>query len=230
MSAGPTLLNPFDRSFITYDLEFLDNGETIDLISIGMVSGDGRKMYAVNREMSQRSILENKWMRNNVWPHLPRIDLPEMRHDWGVPKPIKSCLCKPVEDSRNEYTCRHMNGRLDMDHPDVRPLGQIRRMVSDFIQASHPADKDMDRDNVKMWAYYGAYDHVRLAQLWGPMINLPAHVPMLTHDLKSEAMRLGDPKMPKQAGVEHDALADAEHNLIKARFLWELATGKNKEK
>jgi len=224
-----TLLAPFSKEFITYDLEFLDSGKLIHPVSIGMKSGDGRSLYAINREMPVRDILAHSWMRNNVWPHLPLRDLPEVRPSrdgFGRGHKVKNCLCKPVDGTRNEYDCRHVNGSLDMDHPDVRPLGQIRRMVSDFIMASHPAGQDIVRDNVKMWAWYGAYDHVALAQLWGPMISLPAHVPMLTHDLKSEAMRLGSPTMPEQKGTEHNALADAEGNHEKAKFLWELAMGK----
>jgi len=225
-----TLLRPFSREFVTYDLEFIDDGRTIDMVSIGMVSGDGRKLYAINREMDQRKLLNHKWMRENVWPHLPLKDLPETRLDWGEEIPIKKCRCAPEPGTKSEYSCHDMNGRLDMDHPDVRPMGQIRRMVSDFLLESHPSQPARDRDDIQMWAYYGAYDHVRLAQLWGSMIALPPHVPMLTHDLKSEAMRLGNPEMPKQpADAEHNSLADAEHNLIKARFLYELATGE-KEK
>lgn len=225
-----TLLAPFSREFITYDLEFLDDGKTIDLVSIGMKSGDGRTLYAINRELDQGKVLAHNWMRKNVWPHLPLKDLPEPRGYGRFPnEPEKKCRCAPVPGTDREYACHCMNGRLDMDHPDVRPMGQIRRMVSDFVYASHPAGLDIERNNVKMWAYYGAYDHVRLAQLWGPMVELPSHVPMLTHDLKSEAMRLGADKLPEQDGAEHNALADAEGNHVKAKFLWELAVGKNEE-
>lgn len=220
-----TLLAPESRSFMTYDMEFLDDGETIDLVSAGFKSGDGRTLYVINREMKQEKILAHDWMRKNVWPHLPLKDLPERQGELGQYLK-KTCRCAPVPGTKHEYTCHEMNGRLDMDHPDVRPMGQIRRMVSDFIMACHEVGygDGFHRDNVKMWAWYGAYDHVRLAQIWGPMISLPPHVPMLTHDLKSEAMRLGNPKMPAQKGTEHNALADAEGNHLKARFLWGLAT------
>jgi hypothetical protein len=41
---------------IDYDLEFLEDGRTIELISIGMVCDDGREYYAVNRDMPVRRI------------------------------------------------------------------------------------------------------------------------------------------------------------------------------
>lgn len=227
-NVAATLLRPFSQEFVTYDLEFVADGKTIDLVSIGMVSGDGRKLYAVNRELDEAKLLQHGdgWMRKNVWPYLPLTDLPERRGYGMFPnEPEKKCRCAPVPGTEREYACRCMNGKLDRDHPDVRPIGQIRRLVSDFLEASHPDTAVQDRNDIGMWAWYGAYDHVCMVQsLWGEMVKLPSHVPMLTHDLKSEAMRLGNPEMPKQAGVEHNALADAEGNHLKAKFLWGLAT------
>jgi len=237
-AAKATLLNPSARSFVTYDLEFLTDGTMLELVSAGMVSGDGRKLYVVNRELDERKLLNHGdgWMRKNVWPHLPLTDLPEKRggtDSFYAGEYVKKCRCMPVPGTgagtgkKAEYSCRCMNGRLDRDHPDVRPIGQIRRLVSDFLMESHLAGVELDRNNIHMWAWYGAYDHVCLVQsLWENMVDLPAHVPMLTHDLKSEHMRLGSPKLPEQDGTEHNALADAEGNHKKAKFLYELATGK----
>lgn len=219
-----TLLEPESPQFITYDLEFIDDGETIDLVSLGMIAGDLRRLYVINRDFDQAKLLRNPWMRHNVWPSLP-LDKSHMQEGSGrglgrmFPKAM--CMCPKQEDGG--YECWHWNGKLDKDHPDVRPMGQIRRMVSDFIKAAHPNSVDIkNRDDVRMWAYYGAYDHVRLAQIFGPMVSLPDHVPMLTHDLKSEAMRLGNPKMPEQKGRLHNALDDAAGNLAKALFLRDL--------
>ena len=44
-----TLLDPFSPTFVTYDLEFIDDGQTIDLVSLGMKSGDGRTLYVINQ-------------------------------------------------------------------------------------------------------------------------------------------------------------------------------------
>jgi 3' exoribonuclease, RNase T-like len=41
---------------IFYDTEFIEDGRTIDLISIGMVAEDGREYYAVNRDMIVRRL------------------------------------------------------------------------------------------------------------------------------------------------------------------------------
>lgn len=54
-----------------YDTEFLEDGSTIELISIGIVADDGREYYAVNADMDTDRIFDDKWLRENVWPSLP---------------------------------------------------------------------------------------------------------------------------------------------------------------
>lgn len=106
--------------------------------------------------------------------------------------------------------CRCIHGHLDLDHPDVRPRAQIARAVHTFIAAT-PAPE--------LWAWYGAYGHVVLCQLWGSMNDLPPGVPMWTNDLKQEAQRLGGPRLPDQPAGLHNALADARHNKVRAETL-----------
>ena len=173
---------------IFYDTEFLEDGKTIDLISIGMVREDGAELYAVSSEFNQTAVRQHPWLRDNVWPSLP------------------------VKKNRPGF--RGID-TLDLDHPDVRSRAQIARLVMDFIRAAGP--------DVQLWAWYGAYDHVALAQLFGRMIGLPEGVPMWTNDLKQEAVRLGDPALPEQPDGLHNAPADARHNLVRARYLYEIA-------
>jgi hypothetical protein len=71
-------------------------------------------------------------------------------------------------------------------------------------------------DELQLWAWYSAYDHVVLAQLWGAMTALPGRIPRFTHDLRSLWELLGKPELPVQKGAQHDALADARHR----RRLW----------
>jgi hypothetical protein len=169
---------------IYYDTEFLEDGKTIELISIGLVAEDGREYYAVNRDMPWPLILRHDWLRANVVPSLPVV-----RHD-GI-RPFRRPL-------------------LDPAHPAVKRRGQIADGVRDFVQATPEPE---------LWAWYGAYDHVALCQLWGSMVSLPRGVPMFTRDLKQEAERLGNPTMPEQATGHHNALADARHNLAMGEFL-----------
>lgn len=182
---------------IDYDLEFLEDGRTIELISIGMVCEDGREYYAVNSEMPVDRILHHQWLKANVWPHLPLRGY--------KPAPQINAL-------------QQSDGTLDLHDTRVRPKQVIANEVRDFIQAT-------DAIEPQLWADYGAYDHVALCQLWGTMVKLPPGVPMWTHDLRQEIERLGvDPaEIPQQAEGVHNALADARHNQIVRRWLAERA-------
>ncbi|MFM9675805.1 hypothetical protein [Streptomyces brasiliscabiei] len=173
---------------IFYDTEFIDDGTTIDLVSIGMVREDGAELYAVSSQFNVFKLQANPWLVGNVWPSLPSY-----RHDGTL-----RCHCGP--------------GHLDTGHPDVRPRIQIANLVAKFI---------LDTPDPQLWAYYSAYDHVALAQLWGPMINLPAGIPMQSDDIVTEAKRLGlrPADLPQQPDGLHNALADARHNLVRAQFL-----------
>lgn len=91
---------------------------------------------------------------------------------------------------------------LDIHHPDVKPLSQIAAEVGAFV---------LSHDDPKLWGWYSGYDHVAVAQLFGPMSKLPPGFPMQTNDLKTICDFLGDPRVPEQTGTAHNALADAEH-------------------
>lgn len=182
---------------IYYDLEFLEDGRSIELISIGMVDDQGREYYAVNRNALWHRIANEPWLMENVIPSLPRA------FD-GAGRP------------RSETCCG-----IDFDHPDVKPIARIADEVRAFIV------RDPDQP-VELWAWYGAFDHVRLAWLWGRMIDLPAGVPMFTHDLRQWQSQLGSPWLPKQpsALTAHNALDDARFNRIRWTLLNAMAAGR----
>lgn len=63
------------------DTEFVDNGDTIDLISLGMVSEDGREFHAVSNEFDEAKARAIPWIRDNVLDKLaglPRISRADM--------------------------------------------------------------------------------------------------------------------------------------------------------
>ncbi|MEU6222271.1 3'-5' exoribonuclease [Streptomyces sp. NPDC047042] len=173
---------------IFYDTEFIDDGHTIDLVSIGMVREDGAELYAVSSEFDVLKLQANPWLVENVWSSLPTFKHP------GTLR----CHCGP--------------GHLDLNSPTVRPRAQIANLVEDFI---------LTTPDPQLWAYYSAYDHVALAQLFGPMINLPRGIPMQTDDLVTLAKLAGlTPKdLPKQTDGHHNALADARHNRVVAQHI-----------
>ena len=181
-----------------YDTEFIEDGSTIDLVSIGIVAEDGRELYAVSSEFDQRKLLANPWLVENVWPSLPTTE-PKQYRD-GLPA----------------------HGHLDTDHPDVRSRAQIARAVRTFILGDDNSD---NLPYIELWADYGAYDHVALCQLWGTMMDIPEGMPMFTHDIQQVASELGlsYKDLPDQESGLHNALADARHNKVKLDFLHDWA-------
>lgn len=172
-----------------YDTEFLEDGRTIELISIGIVAQDGREYYAVSREATRRRltrrIRRHDFLMQCVVPHLPQ----------------------PHGDRKNTAPIRWL---FDYASPLVKPRSTVAWEVRDFL-LDGPTEPEL-------WAWYAAYDHVALCQLWGPMVDLPEGVPMYTNDLKQEVQRHGNPLMPPQVEGEHNALADARH--VRNRYDW----------
>ncbi|WP_405673290.1 3'-5' exoribonuclease domain-containing protein [Streptomyces sp. NBC_01530] len=187
---------------LDYDWEFLEDGVRIEPISIGMVSEDGRTYYAVNARLAARG-----W---KGWRFRRRI----RRHKWLMENVIPN-LPQPHGDWILHMPRKWLFNYLD---PAVKPIERIADEVMDFIR-----ETGLD---VQLWANYGSYDHVCLAQLWGRMIDLPEGVPMFTHDIQQERSRLGIAwdQVPKQEGGEHNALADARHNQTVRRWLAEQET------
>ena len=106
-----------------YDCEFIEDGRTIELVSIGVVDEDGREFYAVSTEFDPERA--GQWVRRNVLDKLPPPAGP------GVAEP----------GARSATSCSSSSART--------------------------------ASSVELWAWFAAYDHVALAQLWGAMPELP---------------------------------------------------------
>ncbi|HEY3737269.1 MAG TPA: polyadenylate-specific 3'-exoribonuclease AS [Jatrophihabitans sp.] len=68
-----------------YDCEFIEDGRTIELVSIGVTAEDGREFYAVSTGFDPASA--NSWVKRNVLDKLPSPSdaawrpLPQIRED-----------------------------------------------------------------------------------------------------------------------------------------------------
>jgi hypothetical protein len=87
------------------DTEFLDDGETIELVSVGVAAEDGRTYYAVSEDVSWGRVRKHPWLMANVWPHLPLNPMPS--------------------DSGRLH--------LDFNHPDVKPRETIAADLTGFF-------------------------------------------------------------------------------------------------
>lgn len=180
---------------VFYDTEFIDDGKTIELISIGMVDEDDNELYLINAEVDLRKLARHNWLRANVVPYLPM-------------RTFESPFVLPNGSTRMlplvEWDFEHRDGN------NVHTRSAIRERVRQFLLGRL-------KDSPELWAWYGAYDHIALAQLFGPMVALPNGIPMWTNDLRQVV------QMGRVAGVNLDLparnAADEHHALADARWL-----------
>jgi hypothetical protein len=127
---------------------------------------------------------------------------------------------------------------ISTEFDDKPALPWVRRNVLDLLPSpSDPAWRSRDRiraelheflvaplrerpaAQIELWAWYAAYDHVALAQLWGRMPELPREIPRFTKELRQLWDDRGRPPLPEATGQRHNALVDARHNLARWRTL-----------
>lgn len=115
---------------------------------------------------------------------------------------------------RNVYP--HIESEIVSGAQTVKTKFVIAEEIQKFITS---------KDKPELWAWYGAYDHVRLAQTFGAMINMPSGIPWVTHDIKTLELLAQEDYMwnhtkplpsinyPTQDHkTEHHALYDAMHD------------------
>jgi hypothetical protein len=151
-----------------YDCEFIEDGLTVELVSIGVVDELGREFYAISTEFDGSRAIP--WVRRHVLDKLPG----------------------PA-------------------HSAWRSRERIRTDLLAFL--TEPGEA------IELWAWYSAYDHVVLCQLWGAMPALPRAIPRFTHELRQRWEDAGHPVLPAAPADQHDALADARHNLARWRAM-----------
>ena len=184
-----------------FDTEFIENGATIDLISIGLVAEDGREYYAINRDCKFRKA--SQWVKENVISQLP---------------PRKVNLSDPSISPRIKQESLAWKSKRDIA---FEVLEFIKEPFYTALSYGALKNTPMD-DSPEFWAYYADYDWVVFCQLFGTMMDLPKGFPMYCRDIKQECDRLGNPALPEQGKGEHNALADARWNKLAWEFLRDL--------
>ncbi|HEX3640116.1 MAG TPA: 3'-5' exoribonuclease [Ktedonobacteraceae bacterium] len=189
------------------DTEFIEDGKTIDLISIGIACEDGRELYLQHCDFNAREA--NEWVKENVLPHLATCqngfghERRTLEYDLSIHADTGQCVSIP-------------GYRPNLSLCPWRTRAQIRDEIKLFFFAHMSTNPN---DGIELYGYYSAYDHVAFCQLFGTMADLPKGYPMYTRDLKQWCDDLGNPELPKQEGTEHNALADARWNKSVYDFL-----------
>src|SRR5579859_68019 len=187
------------------DTEFIDDGKTIDLISIGIVSGDGREYYAQSTEFTIDKA--SPWVREHVLMHLklcPSISTPSVYSlgtVYGAQSRHKQGQC--VDQWRERIHNCPWRTREQIAH-------EVKSFIGDDIPEFH--------------AWCAGYDWVVLCQLFGAMMDLPSGWPHYIRDLQYVLDERGitDEMLPPQEEQSHNALADARY----IQKIWQVLDGK----
>lgn len=190
------------------DTEFIEDGKTIDLISIGIVCEDGRELYLQSAEFDGSRASE--WVQENVIAHLEVCRHAMMAH--AEINSFERDKAYHKLDGQCTFTdsVKYIAG-LVADCP-WRTHAQIKREILAFMDIKKYGEP-------VLYGYYSAYDHVAFAQIFGTMMDLPQGFPMYTRDIKQMCDARGNPKLPEQHEGEHNALWDARWNKQAYEFL-----------
>jgi 3' exoribonuclease, RNase T-like len=177
------------------DTEFIDDGETIDLISIGIVSSDGREYYAQSGECNLTKASD--WVWENVLPHLTMC--------YGN----SHYQAKTITESH----AVHAYGKCDLYTMHNLPdecAWRTRKQIAQEIYAFMDVEK---YGKPEWYGWCASYDFVALCQLFGTMMDLPTGYPHYIRDLQHvlDSYSMSDEKIPKQDGSVHNALSDARY-------------------
>ena len=177
---------------------------TIDLISIGIVSEDGREYYAISKGFN----LEEAWNRFD-WKH--ELGGEPTKIYWireNVLKPIWEDYLKNQQsmyektyhwELTSEFSYRTMK-------TIIRWIGKTNKQISEEIisfttqaiwqdnpngkfnvstyLSNEVTKKDLVWDKPTFYAYFADYDWVAFCWLFGKMMDLPNRFPMYCNDLK----------------------------------------------
>jgi hypothetical protein len=180
------------------DTEFLEDGTRIYPISVGLVTEEGREFYRVYADWlcdydTLMRVRNHRFLMTAVVPHLPVY----------AQQIVSGQMQQPMHTTEFDT------------HPLIVPRWRLALELEQFVSAYGG-----QRNLHELWSYYGAYDHVVLAQTFGTMMQLPQSVPMYTRELmqledyvnrQRVANGLPPVERPGKTG-EHHALADAHWN------------------
>lgn len=184
------------------DTEFIDDGKTIGLISIGIVSEDKRELYLQSCEFDRKNV--SSWVEENVLSHLE--------------------VCPWADVSLGNIRRPYIND-LSYHKKHGQCVDQQRRRIHNCPwrtrnQMKHDLEVFFSPDSkIEVWGWCAGYDFVAICQLFGTMMDLPLGWPHYIRDIQYllDEQSIDDSDLPQQEGTAHNALEDARH----IQKLWE---------
>lgn len=177
---------------------------TIDLISIGIISEDGKEYYAVSKDFNLKEAF-TRFQWKNEFPNTENSEEFKEKEYW-----IRDNVLKPIFEEFIDLEINMLNKQKliigYVAYPSTKfTYGNFKRVLNKFGKTNKEiankvieftfsehwfTDKDKIDGNwpsnsfIEFYTYYGAYDWVVFCWLFGSMIDLPKGFPMFSHDLK----------------------------------------------
>jgi len=184
--------------------------ETIDLISIGIVSENGREYYAICNEFDLEEAWKNQWLRENVLKSIHK----ELCAKVGVyGKTYHPNVFEPFTQKSMRFLLKsYGKSKRNIANEILHFIGQVP-----LTQSEGTAEAAVESTPPEFYAYFADYDWVVFCWLFGRMIDLPKGFPFYCMDLKQMMVENGLGGEWKQINCpdpvnEHNALADAKWN------------------
>lgn len=187
------------------DTEFTGLHQKTTLISLGIVSSDGRTFYAEFNDYAQGQV--NEWLRDSVIKHLK---------------------FKPPDEGEDEYFVWGSRGSCVEVRGNTKEIAQY---LADWFQsmlggpvswvdygASTP--KEITEPAIEVWSDCLAYDWVLFNQLWGHAFNIPKCIYYIPFDVCTLFKLKGiNPDINREEFAEMGEAAQKHNALWDARVI-----------
>ena len=218
---------------------------TIDLISIGIVSSDGREYYAVSKDFN----LYEAWNRYDLVPQSGDVRniFPEGRKVYWIRRNVLEVIFNDMVSlefdrtgiTHHQFTYSDFKELLSVHGKTNKQIAEdIKEFTIQKYSTTSGYGTVIGVHPIEFYGYYSDYDWVCFCWLFGRMIDLPKDFPIYCIDLKQELDRKVNnlidmrkssfneklnlikqlPNYPKQT-VEHSSLHDARFNRDLYNFL-----------
>lgn len=178
-----------------FDTEFTGLHQKTTLISIGMISEDGRTFYAEISDYDKSQV--DDWIRDNVIANLKFSEPAEGENEYWMQSKV------------NAVMSLHQAWNLELRETAAEVALNLQEWFKQF-------------DEVEIWSDCLSYDWVLFNQLFGHAFNIPKNVYYIPFDICTLMKIKGvDPDINREeySGIEgdkHNALHDAK--VIKACY------------
>lgn len=195
------------NNIIAIDFEFIEDGRTIDPVSIGMSHIDGRRYYAIFKEFKESKA--SPWVKEHVISKLPPrfvnpvYDSPRLFEEslaWKSRETIRLDVLRFVGKEPPEFWTNY--GAYDFV-----ALGQLigSREQPGWIEQ-----------------LFNWLSGARTPPMYNPMVeSWPEGWPYFAHDIQQVRSRLGNPEIDPPEPTSHIAVEDSDWILKAREFLKE---------